>query len=305
MISVAGILERQSGVIAQEQAYDAGVDSDDLRRLVVRRRWAPVHPGVYVDHTGPLTWLQRAWAAVLFCGPAAALCHQSARRAADGPGRALVDDSVIHVAIDHRRTVRAPVGVRVHRVAGLAEQVTWSLAPPRQRMEHAVVALAASAPRDIDALAEISGAVAARLTTADGLVEAVAATPRIARRRFLTAVLTDVAGGTCRALEHGYLCRVERAHGLPITGRTLRDAAGGAVREVRYADGLVVLLDGRLPLRSDDVPGRPGAVRLGWQHVYEQGCATAASVGAMLRIRGWEGQVRSCPRCRPPLARAA
>ena len=44
-----------------------------------------VHPGVYVNHTGELTWLQRAWAAVLFAWPAA-LSHDSALRAADGPG---------------------------------------------------------------------------------------------------------------------------------------------------------------------------------------------------------------------------
>ncbi|WP_460791660.1 type IV toxin-antitoxin system AbiEi family antitoxin domain-containing protein [Nocardioides maradonensis] len=302
---ISAILERQSGVISREQAYDGGMDDGDLRRLVRRRRWARVHPGVYVDHTGPLTWLQRAWAAVLFCGPAAALCHASARRAADGPGRVGADEGVIHVAIDHRRTVRAPAGVRVHRVVALDATVSWRTSPPRQRLEHVVIARAAAAPRDIDAVAEIGRAVGARLTTAARLVEALDTTPRVARRRFLSAVLADVGAGTCTALERGYLSRVERAHGLPGTGRTLQDSSGGAVRTLRYAEGLVVLLDGRFPVRAGEELPDTDVVRLGWHQVHEKGCATAARIAAMLRARGWEGQVRSCPRCLPPLARAA
>ena len=306
MISVATILESQAGVISREQAVAAGMSAADIRRLVRRRVWARVHPGVYVDHTGALSWLQRAWAAVLFCGPAAALCHESARRAADGPGRVPADDEVIHVAIDHRRTVRAPVGIRVHRVVGLEATVSWHTSPPRQRLEHTVIALSAAASRDIDAIARMSGAVGARLATPARLADALAATPRLARRRLLAAVLADVGAGTCVALERGYLVRVERAHGLPSAGRTLRDTARGALREVRYADaGLLVLLDGRFPVRWGEDSGATDAVRVGWREVYDEGCTTAARIGAMLRVRGWAGQVRPCPRCPPMLARAA
>jgi hypothetical protein len=51
-----------------------------------------VHPGVYVNHNGPLTWEQRAWCAVLVHWPAA-LARESAlpSPAEDGP---------IHVAVD-------------------------------------------------------------------------------------------------------------------------------------------------------------------------------------------------------------
>ena len=39
--------------------------------MLRRREWARVHPGVYVAHTGPLSWPQRAWSAVLLVAPAA------------------------------------------------------------------------------------------------------------------------------------------------------------------------------------------------------------------------------------------
>ena len=80
------LLAEQGGVIARRQLLELGVSSNDLARLVRRRELARVHPGVFCDHTGPLTWHQRAWAAVLFCGRSA-LSHQSAIRAAEGPGR--------------------------------------------------------------------------------------------------------------------------------------------------------------------------------------------------------------------------
>jgi hypothetical protein len=54
-------------VVGQVLAH--GGTDDDIGRLVRRRRWSIVHRGVHVDHTGPLTWDQRAWAAVLRHAP--------------------------------------------------------------------------------------------------------------------------------------------------------------------------------------------------------------------------------------------
>ena len=55
---------------------------DDLARLL--RELVEVLRGVYVEHTGPPSWQQRAWAAVLRAWPAA-LADQSAWRAFEGP----------------------------------------------------------------------------------------------------------------------------------------------------------------------------------------------------------------------------
>lgn len=128
-----------------------------------------VHQGVYVDHTGPLTWLQRAWAAVLLAWPAA-LSHGSAVRAADGPGRRGHDAETIHVAVSAERRVTPAAGVEVHRVTGLEDRVLWNTSPPRMRIEEAVVDLAAEARSELDALALVADAVQSRRTTAARLL---------------------------------------------------------------------------------------------------------------------------------------
>jgi hypothetical protein len=67
---LARTLREQAGVISRGQALELGLSPVEVTRLVRRREWVPVHRGVYVEHDGPLTWLQRAWAAVLFSWPA-------------------------------------------------------------------------------------------------------------------------------------------------------------------------------------------------------------------------------------------
>jgi hypothetical protein len=53
---IRAMLDRQDGVISRRQAVAAGMRPHELRRLVRRREWARVHDGVFVDHTGRLTW---------------------------------------------------------------------------------------------------------------------------------------------------------------------------------------------------------------------------------------------------------
>lgn len=67
--ALAELMTTQDGVVSRRQALAHGATPADLRRLVRRREWSRLHPGVYVDHTGPPTWQQRAWAAVLFAAP--------------------------------------------------------------------------------------------------------------------------------------------------------------------------------------------------------------------------------------------
>jgi len=311
MEPIGDLLSLQSGVIAREQALERGLTDHDLRRLVRHRELMAVHPGVLIDHTGPLTWLQRAWAATLAVAPAA-LSHGSALRALEGPGRRdHTDAGPIHVAVDRQRHVVAPGGVVVHRTSGFDDRVAWKASPPRVRVEEALVDLAAGAASDWRAIETLAGAVQARQTTARRIATVLEGRQRVARRRFLTGVLADIAEGTCSVLEHGYLTRVERAHGLPRAERQLTASARGPVyRDVEYQrHGLVVELDGRLfhdTARARDrdldrdldaaVTGR-ATVRLGWGQVFDRPCGTAVRIGLLLRARGWAGTPLACPRC--------
>jgi len=259
--AIADLLGRQDGVICRRQVLACGGAHYDIRRLLRRRAWATVHPGVYVDHTGDLTWRQRAWAAVLHAGPDAALDRESAIRADAGPGwRGSREGDPIRVAVDATRTVTDTPGVRVRRIAGLAAKVRWSASPPRVLIEEATLDYALSRGDDHAAFEALAASVRARCTTAQRLLDTVVARPRIGRRRWLVDVLTDIRDGSCSVLEHGYLTRVERAHGLPTSRRQHHEAPAGAhglYRDVHYEGlGVEVELDGRAfhdePDQKDD-----------------------------------------------------
>lgn len=308
---LAHLLDLQDGLIARRQALALGATASDVRRLLRRRAWTRVHPGVYVNHTGPLTWQQRAWAAVLHAEPAA-LCADSALRAADGPGRReRDDDSPLHVAVDRDRTFEPPDGVVRHRLADLQDKALWNARPPRLRIEEALIDVAAEAADDHAAIRVLSDGVQARRTTADRMVRALEGRSRIARREFLAGVLADIRDGTCSVLEHGYLTRVERPHGLPRAQRQRGASASGPIyRDVTHPEhGLVIELNGRLfhdnatsydlDLDRDLDAAVDGllTVRIGWGQVFRRPCATAERVGRLLQARGWAGEVTRCPRC--------
>ncbi len=193
-------------------------------------------------------------------------------------------------------------------MAALGERVQWNRSPPRVRIEHALIDVAAEMPREIDAIATLADAVQYRRTTASRLLGTLEARPRVSSRQFLEDVLRDIAQGTCSALEHGYLDRVERPHGIPVGKRQAPAWSRGRIyRDVDYIEhGLHVELDGRL--FHDSASGRDRdldrdldafvegrlTVRLGWGQVFGRPCATARRIGALLQRRGWGGSVQPC-----------
>jgi hypothetical protein len=306
-------LSHQAGVISRRQAIEAGLSPHDIRRLLRRREWATAHPGVYASHTGPLTWLQRAWAGVLFSWPAA-LCHESALRAWDGPGqRDRVSEEVIHVAVDRRRTTLvAPPGIRIHHLVRLEQRALWNLGPPRLRYEEAALDVAAAAETEFAAIAALAKACQSRRTTAPRLIDSLAGRARVPRRVWLAAVLRDVSDGTCSVLEHGYLTLVERPHRLPAAARQKRASASAGVvyRDAEYSETCLVELDGRLfhdsaTQRDADferdldaaVDGR-STTRISWGQVFDRPCSTTAKVARILMAHGIDCTPRACgPGC--------
>lgn len=311
--TIEGRLARQSGVISRQQVLHAGGGSADIARRLRRREWARVLPGVYVDHTGPPTWWQRCWAGVLFHWPAA-LAGMSAIRATVGPGwRRHDDDGPIEIAVPQRRHVPPHDGYQIVRPTGFFDRVDWKADPPRVRIDHAGVDVAARQPDLFATVSVLADLCRSRRTAPPRLLHVVAARGAIRQRTVLTEVLTDLGDGTCSVLEHGYRQRVELPHALPVpTRQSLRRTPGlAAIHDVEYADlGLVVELDGRLfhdsagqrdrDLDRDLVAATMGAdsVRLGWGQVFERPCLTAARLAAVLHLHGWTGAPTSCgPDC--------
>lgn len=317
LAGLAETLADQDGVIGRHQVLAHGFTQNDIRRRLRRREWVLVHPGVYVDHTGRLTWKQRAWAAVLVAWPAA-LAGESALRAASGPGRAprpgMPEDAPIVVAIDRRRTIKSVDGVVFRPTARITARVQWNTSPPRMRLEEALLDLASITTDRETPISLLSDAVQARLTTAERLIDSLTARPRITRRIYLMAILTDVRDGTCSVLEHAYLHQIEQRHGLPLgTRQAPFEAPRRGFRDVDYTPWpLLVELDGRIGhSRSRDrdrdlerdldalVLQQARTVRLGWGQVLDRPCETARKIAHLLTAAGWAGTFTPCPACPP------
>jgi hypothetical protein len=301
-------LARQDGVICRSQVLECDGTDNDIERLIRRRAWATVFNGVYVSHTGPLSWKQRAWAAVLYHQPAA-LAGAAALRAAGLDSGA--ESAPIELVVARPRRVVDPPDVTTRQVVHYEGVVHEHLGPPRVRVEHAALQVASRARTEDAAVAALGDVVQKRRTTAQRLFETLDTQPRLKRRRLLRDVLADVAAGTNSALERRYLRDVERGHGLPEGRRQARAASGArsAYRDVHYEDErTLVELDGRLGHdgtedRWDDLDRDVASavdgkltVRVGWRQVLDP-CRSANAVGAILKARGWKGDVQSCPRC--------
>lgn len=299
----------QDGVVARRQLEEHGARPCDIQRMVRRKELHPVHRGVFVDHNGPLTRPQQEWAAVLALWPAA-LC-----------GRSVLPDpppNVVHVLVDNDRRVKPPPRVFLHASTAFEERVDWRRSPPVQHLEDAVIDVVVDHLRTDDvaaAFAALTRAAWTRRTTPERILEAVAARGRVPRRSTITSLVGDLRDGASSVLERGYLHRVEHAHGLPRGTRQHRSTATGrrTDQDVRYRDQAVVVeLDGRAfhdsPQARDADAVRDLAelavddavtVRVTYAMVYGDQCRTAQWIAAILRRRGWTGQITRCPSCPP------
>jgi hypothetical protein len=172
------------------------------------------------------------------------------------------------------------------------------------------VAMAHEARSEIEAIARVAEAASRSFVTAATLQKALNRAHSLRRRKLIQGLVDDLATGTHSVLEHGYLTKVEQAHGLP-TGRRQSPrigASGDQFRDVEYEGyALVVELDGALGHdswrdqardadRSLDDLAELGAVtaRLRFHQVFDTPCQTAARVGRILTRNGWNGKVRRC-----------
>lgn len=303
------LVRLQDGVISRPQAVGFGLSPDVLDRLVRSGRWQPLRRGVYLTHTGDPSRAAVLWAAVRYAGPGAALSHGTAAELFKIDDRR---DSRVHVTIPTERRVHSAGDLIVHRSSWVAEAIHPSLQPPRTRVEYTVLDLVEAAATFDEAVGIVCAACQRRLTTADRLAAAMTKRKRMRWRAEVAKVLGDVDAGAHSLLEYRYLHLVERPHGLPRATRQAKvsDANGSRYLDNLYGDfGLCVELDG-LQAHPDDQRWQDVrrinkiaehgliTLRYGWSDIDLRPCETAVQVGAVLRGRGWPGQVRPCaPAC--------
>ena len=239
----ARVLRSQGGVIARTQPRSIGLTTTTSSGCCAAAS-SRAHAGVYVDHTGQPTWLQRGWAAVLFHWPAG-LAGESALRAhglrsvSDSPpsrrsyrdadwiaGPAVLEP--VHVVVGANRRVVPPPGVVVTRQTDFDGRVQLHLSPPRLRLDEALLDVASACPDEAGAVALLADACQEGATTAARLHATLSGRGRLPRRRLLLAILDDVAAGSMSVFERRYLRDVERSHGLPRRGGRSKSSRGGA-----------------------------------------------------------------------------
>lgn len=282
--------------------------TDWISRQVTAGRWQRVFPGVYVTHTGELSWRTRAVAALRYAGPGAALSHSSAAQYWFDKVRHAGRDPV-EVSIPWKRTVRWQSGLRIHRRRTMPE--VWPGLVAVTTDAETVLDLVDRA-QEVD---EVVGVVtrASRRTRVETIAAAAARRGRLRHRDVLEDLVSEVAAGIESPLERRYQHDVELAHGLPHAELQVRELLSGqwirADRRYRRC-GLRVELDGQLAHpdgRTDRDTWRDNAallesdeitLRYRWSHVAAEPCRTAAQVATALRRGGWTGTPRRCgPAC--------
>lgn len=300
---------QQDGVLSHAQLTAGGVTRADLIRMQRRKEIVRVHPRVYVDHTGPLTWHQRAWAAVLYAAPAYVCGPSVEAPRTEKPLQPGMVPAPIHVAIDQTRRVMPQPGIVIHRLTNL-ETHAYGGIPPRLNLEDNALAMAHEARSEIDAVASLAAIAGRSYVTPDSLRAALKRFPSLRRRAWIAKIIDDLESGTNSVLEHGYLTNVERAHGLPRADRqTVRmTPEGSQFRDVEYAVyGLVVELDGALGHDTwrdqaadadrvlDDLAATGSVTaRLRWHQVFDTPCRTARRIARILTSRGWADSPVPC-----------
>jgi very-short-patch-repair endonuclease len=203
------LAEAQLDLITSEQMLDLGFSEKAIEHRISRRRLHPIWPGVYAVSSRRMT-RNRLWmAAILACGPGAALSHGHAGALL---GIAVVRGRKIDVSIP-AGCDRRPKGIRVHRRKHF--EVTTHRGIPVTTPACTIVDLATERSRD-EVEHAISQADLTGLLKVPALVAAVQEMPRRPGLGKARQILDRRTFRLTRSqLERRFLKIVERA-GLPV-----------------------------------------------------------------------------------------
>lgn len=277
--ALAATFARQHGLIARLQAEAAGCGRHAIQTRLDTGPWVRVGGGVYRLAGVPVTWEQRALAAVLVAGPGAVVSHQAAAVllgiSGFRPGRP-------HITVAPAASARNPLAV-VHRSSLGSDERTVRDRIPLTSPARTLADLARRMTRELLEEA-VDDVLCRRLVTLERLAEA-ATPPRL--RAVLEAWTPGAMPGSPAEVD---LVRRLRAAGLPPPVRQHWIAAAHARVDLAYpAEHIAIELDsfrwhgGRRAFESDRSRGNR-IVAAGWQLLRATPGGSASTVAAAARL---------------------
>lgn len=229
----------QHGLLSQRQLHELGVTRAIVRNHLRARRWTQRTSAVYSVTTGPLSWEQQLWRAVLHAGPNALIGGLTAAKV---QGMKNWDRPEITVLVANALSFDALPGVTFFRTRRPLDEMRAPMRLPLCLPAPAVLLFAAYEPHHRTAHGAIAAAIQQRLTSEAEVavwLERLRPLPRAGQFR---ALLADIGGGAQSLAEVDVRRACRRFHVvLPTSQRRRRDRAG----RTRYTDCEWQLPDGR------------------------------------------------------------
>ncbi len=286
---MAALAARQHGNVTREQLLGTGLGAQAIKYRARIGRLHRVHLGVYSVGRPPVTPLERAAAAVLACGPGAALSHTSAL-ALWGFAKRWPARLEVTVAADRR-----PGGITVHRPAALTRRDVRVQLGIRVTSPARTVLDCAPGLGDKQLTRTVNDARLARHLQLSELAELLARCPNHRGAGRLRPFVTTQRGPTRSELEDAFLAFCKRFElPRPLVNPVV---AGYEVDALFAREKLIVELDGfdfhadRAAFERDRERDADTSmvgfqtVRITWTRLMQAPAKEAARLHAILRVR--------------------
>lgn len=230
--------------MSRSQLYALGVTRDVIRAHVRARRWSWRTDSVLTVTTGPMSWGQRLWVAVLHAGPGALIGGLSA---AAVHGLRNWDREDITVLVRDDLSFGPVTGVHFFRTRRPIRDWAAPGELPVCRIEPAVLLFAAYERHQRTAHGALAAVVQQGLTSAAGLRDQLEQMSPLRRSRQFRALLADLEGGARSVAEIDVRRACRRSRVVPPARQRQRRDRDGRRRwtdcEWDLPDGRVVVLE--------------------------------------------------------------
>lgn len=239
---VRDLAATQGDVLSRRQLFALGLARSEIAAELRAERWRALGRQAVQVHTGEPSLDGRRWAAIFEAGPRAVLDGVSALQVAGLEGY----EDPLRISVPRGARVFGRPRAVVRQTRRLTPEDRVGTGIPRVRPATAAIRAALWAPTDRQAALILTMSVGQGLVDVAGLHVELARVLRHRRRRFIAAVLADLAGGV-RALGELDFARLCRRFGLPEPTRQVeRQGPNGRIYlDVLWAAyGVVVEIDG-------------------------------------------------------------